>query len=178
MRKSLFLSIVIILFSNSIVGAQSQEPVKLGYTFKIGDTRNYQLKLDGDIAVEINTGNGTSLPKSTAKIKGNFLYVQEVKSFDQNSGIAKIDVTYGKSTMDTLMGGNVIPSSDVSALTGKVAKLSVASDGKIQSFEMPKGLPASVPNADFSKFFIEFPTHNCYCVSFLNCKISFFVFFS
>ena len=116
--------------------------------------------MDGDISVEIKPGAADPLPSTTAKIRGEFLYVQEVKDVDANNGMAKISVTYGKSTMDTLMGNQVIPNSDVSSLEGKVAVLTVAADGKVDDYKMPYDLPASVQNADFSKFFVEFPKHN------------------
>ncbi|MFH2137618.1 MAG: hypothetical protein ABII88_03820 [Candidatus Omnitrophota bacterium] len=159
MKKSSLFFIIFTLLLCSVVFAQKQDKVKLEYDFKVGDYRNYQLKVDGKVEVAVKPAVGKELPKNTANMQGAFTYIQEVKEVDGLSKTAKISVTYSNASMNTIIGGQVIPNADVSSLAGKVAVLTVADDGQVKTYEVPEGLSLSMQNADFSRQFVEFPKH-------------------
>ncbi|MCP4649135.1 MAG: hypothetical protein GY853_03510 [PVC group bacterium] len=159
MRKILLFIVICAIFSTSLVFAEKQDKVKLKYEFKVGDTLNYNLKVDGKVEIEIKPATGRSLPKNTAKMQGSFSYMQEVTEVDDISDTAKIQVSYGNANMDTIIGDQTIPNAEVAALNGKVALLTVAKDGKVKNYDMPDGLPASFQGSDFTRLFVEFPEH-------------------
>ncbi|MBU4304322.1 MAG: hypothetical protein KJ893_01650 [Candidatus Omnitrophica bacterium] len=137
--------------------AQAQEKIKLQYDFKSGQKRSYQMKIEGNVAVEIVPENGMAVPKNSAKIEGLFSYIQEVVGVDPESKIATIKIIYQKSGMHTIVNNKMIPNADVAQLEGKVAEVTVARSGEVKNFRLPEGLPLSLQNADFRNMFTVFP---------------------
>ena len=148
--KLLFISILMF----NTVNVQAQEKIQLKYDFKAGRKLNYEIIIDGDVNIEIKPSNGRDIPKNSAKMQGKFAYTHAIASVNSNGTLAKIDVIYGQSYMNTIVNDQVIPNTDVPHLNGKIARVTVTNDGKISDFELPEGLPASLQNADFKKMFL------------------------
>ncbi len=156
MKIFLRLILISILMLNT-VSVQAQEKIKLRYDFKAGRKLNYEVTIDGDVNIEVKSSDARQIPKNSAKIQGKFTYTHEIASVNSNGALAKINVIYGQSYMNTIVNDQVIPNTDVPYLNGKIARVTVTNDGKIADFELPEGLPASLQNADFKKMFLIFP---------------------
>ncbi|MCG2710874.1 MAG: hypothetical protein L6416_00850 [Candidatus Omnitrophica bacterium] len=156
MKIFLKLIIISILILNA-VNAQAQEKIKLKYNFKAGRKLAYEVIIDGEVNIEVTPLQGREIPHNSARLQGKFTYTHEIASVDSNTSLAKINVIYGQSYMNTIINNQVIPNPDVPHLNGKIARLTVTNEGKISDFELPKGLPASLQNADFKKMFLIFP---------------------
>ncbi|MCK4995048.1 MAG: hypothetical protein KAS13_08415 [Candidatus Omnitrophica bacterium] len=154
--KLLFVSI----FMLSTVSVQAQEKIRLKYDFKAGRKLAYEVLINGDVDIEVKPSDGGQIPKNSARLQGKFSYTHEVTSVNDDGVLANINVIYGQSYMNTIVNNQVIPNTDVTYLKGKIARVTVTSDGKIKDFELPVGLPASLQNADFKKMFLIFPNRN------------------
>ena len=151
--KLLFVSI----FMLNTINVQAQEKINLKYDFKAGRKLGYEVLIDGDVDIQVKPSDGRHIPKNSAKMKGKFLYTHEIASVKNNGTLADINVIYGQSYMNTIVNDQVIPNTDVTYLNGKIARVTVTNEGKIEDFELPVGLPASLQNADFAKMFLIFP---------------------
>ncbi len=156
MKIVLTLILVSILMLNT-VSVQAQEKIKLKYDFQAGRKLDYEVTIDGDVNIEVRPSDGRQVPKNSAKMKGKFEYTHEIASVNSDGTLAKINVIYGQSYMNTIVDDQVIPNTDVPYLNGKIARVTVTNEGKIVDFELPDGLPASLQNADFKKMFLTFP---------------------
>lgn len=154
--KLLFISILML----NTVSVQAQEKIKLKYDFKAGRKLDYEVLINGDVDIEVRPSDGRVIPKNSAKMQGKFAYTHEIASVKSNGDLAKINVIYGQSYMNTIVNNQVIPNTDVPHLNGKVARVTVTNEGKIKDFKLPVGLPASLQNADFKKMFLIFPARN------------------
>lgn len=150
-------SLIFIFLLSSNNSLFAQEKVKLEYNFKAGDKLNYTVNIDGNVNVQVRQEGKAASPQNSAKMKGNFSYVQEIKNVNPQDKTIEIQINYGKSKMETIIGEQVIPNADVNALEGKSAILSLAKNGEVKSFKLPEQLPASMQNADFRNMFAVFP---------------------
>jgi hypothetical protein len=139
------------------VEMQAQDTIHLKYNFQVGTTLHYQMKVNGDIMIEVAGGQSVPVTKNTAKIEGDFAYVHEIMGRNNADKTVTINITYGKSYMNTIVNDTVIPNPDVPLLDGKTAVVTVAENGDVKSYQLPQGLPVSLQNADFKKMFAEFP---------------------
>ncbi|MFH1093761.1 MAG: hypothetical protein V1739_06385 [Candidatus Omnitrophota bacterium] len=154
--KLIFISSLIL----SAVSVQAQEKIQLKYNFEAGRKLDYEVIIDGDVNIEVKPSDGRQIPKNSANMQGKFAYTHEIASVNSNGSLAKINVIYGPSYMNTIVNNQVIPNTDVPHLNGKIARVTVSNEGKISDFELPVGLPASLQNADFKKMFLIFPARN------------------
>ncbi len=153
----IFLRLVaVVILMLSTVNVQAQEKIKLKYDFKAGRKLVYEVLIDGDVDIQVKPSDGRQIPKNSAKMQGRFAYTHEIASVN-DGGLANINVIYGQSHMNTIVNNQVIPNTDVPHLNGKIARVTVNNEGKIEDFELPAGLPASLQNADFTKMFLIFP---------------------
>lgn len=159
MKKAPVIVFLSILFLSGVVFAQEAEKVKLEYNFKVGSKFNYKMNIDGDVTVGITQPDGQKLPQNKAKLRGEFLYEQQIISVDPRDKSASISVIYGPCYMDTIIGESTIPNADVPALEGKKAMIIVTRTGEVKEYKMPEALPSSLKNADFKKMFVTFPDH-------------------
>lgn len=157
MRKISTAAFLLTFLLCSVIYARAQDKVRLKYNFEVGKKFKYQMKINGDVNVEIQSALRSTMPKNSAKMEGKFIYTHEITNVDSNNKHAQINVTYGKSYMHTIVKGQVIPNTDVPLLDGKVAQVTVAYDGKVKDYKLPEGLPASLQSADFRKMFVIFP---------------------
>jgi len=149
----------IVFISTFILGTSyvyAQEKIRLGYDFKPGNKLDYQVKIDGDVTVEVKNSGEKVGRKNSARIEGKIKYSHEVVSVNRDKS-ADINVIYGPSYMNTIVSDQVLPNSDVKLLDGKVARLKVKQTGEVEDFKLPEGLPLSLQNADFKKMFLIFP---------------------
>lgn len=159
MKKMAILFFLAVFIFSCAGNTFAQEKVKLAYNFKAGDKLNYQMVIDGEIGVEIIPEGSKVSSKNTAKMKGNFNYSYEVKEIIPGDNTVKINVTYGKSELNTIIAEQIIPNADVASLEGKVATILLSKSGEVKKFELPKGVPPALQNADFSKMLIAFPAN-------------------
>ncbi len=149
---------ICLIFLGFIMCSYAQEAISLKYNFAPGTALNYEVKINGDILVEVQSNaQGTPIPSNSAQMEGDFTYKHEIVSVNPQDKSARLNVIYGKSFMNTIVNNQIIPNKDVPLLEGKVAELTVASNGEIKSFVLPKDLPESMRNADFRKMFVVFP---------------------
>ena len=118
------------------VTVHAQEKIKLKYDFQEGRKLNYKVDIVGDVRVEVKPADGSIIPKNEAKMQGRFIYTQEIASVEKNGSLAKINVIYGQSYMNTIVNEQVIPNGDVSLLNGKIARVTVTRDGEIIDYKL------------------------------------------
>ncbi|MBI4846739.1 MAG: hypothetical protein HY810_09775 [Candidatus Omnitrophica bacterium] len=151
------ISFLLFFICLSLKAVQAEDKILLKYNFQKGAQLNYQMRVDGEVAVEVIPEEDVPASKNFARIKGNFDYSHKITEYDANTKAAVIEINYGKSQMDTIVNDRVIPNADVARLEGKVATVKVAEDGEVIDFILPQGLPASMQNADFKNMFAAFP---------------------
>ncbi len=138
--------------------AQNSDLVQLRYNFQPGEKQAYSVTIDGEVAVHISSSGGLPMPAKNAEMKGEFNYTHQVVSVDKKKDSAQVNVTYGKSYMNTIVNNRVIPNPDIPLLNGKTAEVTVSGNGEVKGFKLPAGLPDSLKNADFKKMFAVFPS--------------------